>query len=69
VHTGRAIDPVKWRGGFHVALTDFMLTRLTVYTMLDYVYPQAFLKRVMSTWAHLDALCRTLLENEHDALI
>lgn len=56
-HTLCAIDPVTWREGFRLALSDFMLTRLTAYTMLDYVYPQPFLKRVVSTWARLDALC------------
>ena len=55
-HTGCAIDQSRWRQGFSLALADLMVTRLTMYAMLDYVHPQPFLKRVVNTWARLDAL-------------
>ena len=50
VETGARIDPVSWRAGFAAALYDLLISRLTMYALIDRVRRQPFLPRIVRTW-------------------
>lgn len=45
--TGLPLDPTQWRAGFVLALQQFLLTRLPMYTLMQRFRPQAFLPRLV----------------------
>ena len=51
--TGMIIDPIEWEAGFRAALSDFLIDRLAMYTMIHRFRPQVFLPRVVRTWLTL----------------
>jgi thioester reductase-like protein len=53
VETGARIDPASWRAGFAAALYDVLISRLTMYALIDRVRRQPFLPRVVRTWRRL----------------
>jgi len=50
---GVAIDAAEWRRGYHLALHDFLVTRLALYQLVHAFRPCAFLERVLTTARHL----------------
>jgi NADP-dependent 3-hydroxy-3-methylglutaryl-CoA reductase len=50
---GTAIDADDWRRGYHLALRDFLVTRLSLYQLVHAFRPCAFLERVLKTARHL----------------
>jgi len=50
---GTAIDAAGWRRGYHLALHDFLVTRLSLYQLVHAFRPCAFLERVLATARHL----------------
>ena len=50
---GKAIDAAGWRRGYHLALHDLLVTRLSLYQLVHAFRPCAFLERVLSTARHL----------------
>jgi hypothetical protein len=57
--TRQTIDATDWMQGFRLALADFALRRLSMYTMLHSYVRQRFLPRVMRTWQALDQVMRS----------
>jgi thioester reductase-like protein len=53
-NTGHPIDSRRWMEGFRLALGEFMLRRLSMYTMLHSCVRQPFLPRVMRTWMAIE---------------
>lgn len=51
--TGARIDPISWRAGFAASLYDVLVSRLTMYALINRVRPQPFLPRVVKTWRRL----------------
>ena len=51
--TGARIDPITWREGFAAALYDVLVSRLTMYALINRVRRQPFLPRVVRTWRRL----------------
>jgi thioester reductase-like protein len=51
--TGVSIDRTTWRTGFAAALYDVLVTRLTMYALIDRVRRQPFLPRIVRTWRRL----------------
>jgi thioester reductase-like protein len=49
-------DRAAWHASFGAALSELLIDRLSVYAMVHRVKPQAFLPRVVRTWAALHAL-------------
>jgi thioester reductase-like protein len=47
------IDAATWRLGFAAALYDVLVTRLTMYALIDRVRRQPFLPRIVRTWRRL----------------
>ena len=58
VRLARAIPAAEWRAGLRAAMAEFLVDRVSFYTMIQRVRPQAFLPRVLRTWhrvfAHLE---------------
>ncbi|HTS82125.1 MAG TPA: phosphotransferase [Myxococcaceae bacterium] len=52
-HAGATIDAAKWRRGYHLALRDFLVTRLSLYQLVHAFRPCAFLERVLTSARHL----------------
>jgi hypothetical protein len=50
----RPIDPDVWRTGLRSALAELLTNRLAFYAMVDRFRRQAFLPRVVRSWAQLD---------------
>jgi thioester reductase-like protein len=55
---GVAPDASAWRAGFEVALADLLVTRISLYAMIDGFQRQPFLERVVRTWVQLDTQIR-----------
>lgn len=51
--TGQCIDPAGWQRGWHAALYDVMVNRLTTYALVNRIRRQPFLPRVVQTWSRL----------------
>ncbi len=56
--SGSAFDPAAWRGGFALALRQFLVTRLPMYALIHRFRPQRFLPRVVRDAARLYGLTR-----------
>jgi hypothetical protein len=56
---GVATDRTAWRRGFHAALCELLVDRLSVYAMVHRVKPQTFLPRVLRTWHSLYAMSQS----------
>ncbi len=50
---GASLDPERWRRGYHLALADFIFTRLGLYLMAHTQRSQPFLDRVVPTTRRL----------------
>jgi len=46
---GTSIDAAEWRRGYHLALYDFLTSRLALYQLVHAFRPCAFLERVLAT--------------------
>ena len=46
---GTEIEPAGWRRGYHLALHDFLTSRLALYQLVHAFRPCGFLERVLST--------------------
>jgi hypothetical protein len=55
---GVASDASGWRAGFEVALAELLVTRVSLYAMIDGFRRQPFLERVVRNWVRLDARVR-----------
>lgn len=55
---GAAPDAEAWRAGFEVALADLLVTRISLYAMIDGFQRQPFLERVVRAWVQLDTQIR-----------
>jgi thioester reductase-like protein len=53
---GRAIDAAGWWLGLRLALGDLLVSRLSMYALVNRVRPQRFLPRVLQAWQALDDL-------------
>ncbi|HVE82675.1 MAG TPA: phosphotransferase, partial [Myxococcales bacterium] len=53
--SGRRIDVRQWRAGLAAALGDLLVNRLALYAVIHRFQRQAFLPRVVRTWARLAA--------------
>jgi aminoglycoside phosphotransferase (APT) family kinase protein len=47
--SGMAIEPAGWRRGYHLALHEFLASRLALYQLVHAFRPCEFLERVLST--------------------
>jgi aminoglycoside phosphotransferase (APT) family kinase protein len=52
------LDVPDFGTGFEVAMAELLVTRLSLYAMIDGFRRQAFLERVTRTWVELDAATR-----------
>ena len=53
---GPVTDPAGWHAGLVSSLAMLLVDRLATYTMIQRVRPQAFLPRVVQTWARVFAI-------------
>jgi thioester reductase-like protein len=47
------IDAVAWRHGFAAAMCELLVSRLSMYALIDRVRPQPFLRRVVESWQRI----------------
>lgn len=58
---GATLETDAWLRGFQLALDDFLVDRLAMYTIVHRFRAQSFLERVVRSWARLHHLCASAL--------